>query len=118
MMKGKKRFKKWGCFLKKDKEIQKIENSSIEELDLEKVAYSNLPVRDTGDLINLVNYENEIVDVVPSFIKNIVWNYDYKRQNYYYVDEWGKEYELIKRKIRKYKIYIYENRDLIRVVKE
>lgn len=118
MMKGKKRFKKWGCFLRKDKEIQEIENLSIEELDLEKVAYSNLPVQDTGELINLVNYENEIVDVVPSFIKNIVWNYDYKRQNYYYVDEWGKEYELIKRKIRKYKIYIYENRDLIRVVKE
>lgn len=119
MMKGRKRFKKWGCFLKKAKEIQEIENSSIEELDLEKVSYSDLPVQDTGELINMVDYNNNIVCCVPSYKKTIVWVYDYKRQNYYYMDEWGKEYELIKNlTIKKYKIYVYENKELIRVVKE
>lgn len=117
MMKGRKRFKKWGCFLKKAKEIQEIENSSIEELDLEKVSYSDLPVQDTGELINMVDYNNVVIARQPSFVKTIVWVYDYKRQNYYYVDEWGKEYELIKDlTIKKYKIYVYEDKKLIRTI--
>lgn len=117
MMKGRKRFKKWGCFLKKSKEIQEIENSLIEELDLEKVSYSDLPVQDTGELINMVNYNNDVIARQPSFVKTIVWVYDYKRQNYYYLDEWGKEYKLIKNlTIKKYKIYVYESENLIRTI--
>ena len=117
MMKGRKRFKKWGCFLKKAKEIQEIENSSIEELDLEKVSYSDLPVQDTGELINMVDYNNNIVCCVPSYKKSIVWIYDYKRQNYYYMDEWGKEYQLIKNlTIKKYKIFVYEGEELIQTI--
>jgi len=117
MMKGRKRFKKWGCFLKKAKEIQEIESSLIEELDLEKVAYSDLPVQDTGELINMVDYNNNIICCVPSYKKTIVWVYDYKRQNYYYIDEWGKEYELIKNwSIKKYKIFVFEDEKLIRTI--
>lgn len=117
MMKGRKRFKKWGCFLKKAKEIQEIESALIEELDLEKVSYSDLPVQDTGELINMVNYNNDIVCCVPSYKKTIVWIYDYKRQNYYYVDEWGKEYQLIKGlTIKKYKIFVFEGEKLIRTI--
>jgi hypothetical protein len=117
MMKGRKRFKKWGCFLKKAKEIQEIENSLIEELDLEKVSYSDLPVQDTGELVEMVNTKNDIIAVQPSFVKTIVWIYDYKRQNYYYVDEWGKEYQLIKDlTIKKYKIFVFEGKKLIRTI--
>jgi hypothetical protein len=117
MMKGRKRFKKWGCFLKKAKEIQEIENSLIQELDLEKVAYSDLPVQDTGELVNMVDYNNNIICCVPSYKKTIVWVYDYKRQNYYYIDEWGKEYELIKNwSIKKYKIFVFEGEKLIRTI--
>lgn len=117
MMKGRKRFKKWGCFLRKAKEIQEIETSAIDELDLEKVTYSDLPVQDTGEMIDLVNYNDEVLYTAPSFVKTVIWVYDYKRQNYYYVDEWGKEYELIKNlTIKKYKIYVYEGDKLERTI--
>jgi len=116
-MKGRKRFKKWGCFLKKAKEIQEIENSLIEELDLEKVSYYDLPVKDTGELINMVDYNNVVIACQPSYVKTIVWVYDYKRQNYYYVDEWGKEYQLIKNlTIKKYKIFVYEGEEFIQTI--
>jgi hypothetical protein len=118
IMKGRKRFKKWGCFLKKAKEIQEIESALIDELDLEKVSYSDLPVKDTGEFINMVNYNNDIVCCVPSYKKTIVWIYDYKRQNYYYLDDWGVEYELIKRVIKKYNVYVYEGEKLIKVIKD
>jgi hypothetical protein len=65
----------------------------------------------------MVNYNNDIVCCVPSYKKTIVWIYDYKRQNYYYVDEWGKEYQLIKGlTIKKYKIFVFEGEKLIRTI--
>jgi hypothetical protein len=114
LMKGKKRFKRWGCFLKKEKQIDIIENTEIKNLDLQKVAYNDLPVKDTGELINMENYKGEIVCTIPSYIKQVIWRYDYKRQSYYYTDEWGKEYELIKKIIRKYKINVFEGREKVK----
>lgn len=103
IMKGKRRFKKWGNFYNSSNEFDKIENANIEELDNKKQVYNDLPVKDTGDLVMSVNYRGEIIGECPEFVKNVVWQFDNKRSNYYYVDELNNEYTLTdyKEKINK-----------------
>jgi len=114
LMKGKKRFKKWGCFVNK-KEIDEIEKIDIKKLNLQRVEYNDLPVKDTGELIYMENYKGEFVVGIPEFTRTILWSFDYKRQSYYYTDPWdNKEYELIKRNIKKYIITVYVGREKLK----
>lgn len=112
MMKGRKRFKKWGCFLNSKKEFDEIENKEISELNLNKVVYNDLPVQDIGDMIESKNYRGEKMRNVPEFSKEIVWCYDNKRQNYFYVDGWGDEYCLTDYQKKEIKIMVCKGKEI------
>jgi len=86
LMKGKRRLKTWGVFY--DTKIAKIDKEDIDKLDLQKQPYANLPVKDKGELVEAKNYKGEVIGLIPSFTREVV--YELKKVNelfnYYYLD--------------------------------
>jgi hypothetical protein len=117
MMKGRKRFKKWGCFLNSKKEIDEIENKDISELDLTKVVYDDLPVKDTGELVENFDFRGNPMSMVPEFIKEVLWQYDNKKQNYYYLDDCGIEHCLTDYQKKEIKIMVCKGREVVKYQK-
>jgi len=93
-IKGKRRIMTWGVFYKKA--IKKIEDADINSLDLVKVPYYDLPVKDVGDFVDLHDSSGRFVTKVPEYAKSITWVYDNDTTNYHYLDEWGVRYDLLK----------------------
>ena len=94
MMKGKRRMKTWGSFYNMNKSIADIETKNIQELDLNKVEYNDLPVKDTGEMIESLDFRGKPMEAIPSFVKRVFWEFCYRRMNYFYVDEFRTEYIL------------------------
>lgn len=117
LMKSRKRLKKWGDFVEIKKEVDSVENKEIKELDLNKVVYNDLPVKDTGEMKNTKDWKGNELPPAPDFVKNVIWVFDEKRQDYFYIDEWGKEYNLTGNKKRKIKLMICENRKRVKYIK-
>ena len=115
LLKGRKRFKRWGSFLKKDKEINDIENKEISKLDLQKVSYNDLPIKDTGDMVEQVDYKGNIKTIIPEYKKDVKWIYNHEYQDYIYYDDWGRLYLLTHRKKTRKIIELYEGRVLVEV---
>lgn len=115
MMKGKRRLKMWGDFYNIKKVVDAVENKDISELDLTKVVYNDLPVQDTGDMVESTDWRGRQMAMVPEFVKEVVWSFDDKRQNWYYVDDWGDEHCLVSDYKRKdIKIMICRGREIIK----
>lgn len=118
MLKGKKRLKKWGCFVVKDNEINKIESASISELDNHKQEYIDLPVKDKGDMIKSKSWNGRDMSDVPEFVKDVTYEFDYKRQNYFYVDnDTGIEYALTDYRKRPVRIMVCKGKDIVKYIK-
>jgi hypothetical protein len=117
IMKGKKRLKLWGCFYDRKNGVDKIENSKIEDLDIKKVSYCDLPVKDEGDFVKSYDWKgNELIDC-PSFVKDVVYTWDFKRQNYFYLDEFKNEIKLIPDdNFHLIKIMVCEDKKIIKYV--
>jgi Replication protein len=92
IMKGRRRLKMWDGFHNMRKSVNDIEKKEISELDLTKVVYNDLPVKDTGDIVDTYDWRGKPLPPAPEFVRDVVWNYDYKRHNYYFVDDWGDEH--------------------------
>jgi len=93
-MKGKRRIMMWGAFY--NKAIKNIETADIDSLDLHKQVYYDIPVKDTGEFVDLLDSNNVLVTKVPSFSKNVTWVYNNETTNYHYLDEWGVNHSLLK----------------------
>lgn len=111
MLKGRKRLKKWGAFVNKEKEISQIEKSDIKDLELEKVSYKNLPVKDTGDIVPMKDWRGKVIGKCPEFVKEVIWKYNHDVQNYIYADDWGEIFVLTDYKKRRIKIEVYTDRE-------
>ena len=96
-MRGKRRLITWGKFY--NKKIEKIEDVSIDELDLQKQSYYDLPIKDTGDLQDLVDSSGLVVCQVPEYVKTIEWGYNPKSFNYEYTDDYGNVHSLLRWKV-------------------
>jgi len=118
-MKGKRRLVAWVVFYDKDKEVKRIESASIEDLDLIKQPFSDIPVKDVGEPIPLLTAEGVVVSSVPSFVKCIEWAFNDKTTNYEYVDpDTGKVYELLnwKKQPEPVKLVFYVGKDLFKKI--
>ena len=95
LMKGKRRLKMWGDFYDIENSVIVVEDKEISELDLTKVVYNDLPVQDTGMMVESFDIRGNSMGLISAFVSTIVWIYDYKRHNYFYVDDWEKEHCLV-----------------------
>lgn len=95
-MKARRRVMASGVFF--NKKVESVEVLPIDVLDLSKISYKDLVIKDTGPLVSLENYKGEHVVNVPQFIKTVNWIYRASIVNYVYVDEWGVEHLLLKHK--------------------
>lgn len=93
-MKARRRVMASGVFF--NKKVEVVEVSSIDALDLNKVSYNDLKIRDTGSLVSMKNSKGEHVVFIPAFIKTVTWVFKPELVNYVYCDEWGIEYLLLK----------------------
>jgi hypothetical protein len=92
-LKGKRRLITWGCFY--NKKIEEIQDMSVDSLELTKYIYNDIPVKDTGDLVKLVDRNGDVRTTVSEFVKSIYWVYDYRMCNYYYIDDWANKHWLL-----------------------
>jgi len=90
-MKGKRRLSSWGIFYAIEKEAKKVESSAIEELDLRKEVYYDLPVAQCVSTHYSPGY-------VQAFVGwNVVgWNWDAQRFNWKHRTSKGEEVWLFK----------------------
>jgi hypothetical protein len=115
MMKGRRRLKMWGNFHNIKGSVTAVEDKDISELDLNKVVYNDLPVQDTGEMVESTDWRGRPMAMVPEFVKEVVWSFDDKKQNYYYVDEFGDEHCLVPEyKRRDIKVMICRGRKIIK----
>jgi hypothetical protein len=68
---------------------------SVDSLELNKYIYNDIPVKDTGDLVKLVDRYGDVRTTVSEFVKSIYWVYDYRMCNYYYIDDWANKHWLL-----------------------
>jgi len=114
MMKGKRRLKMWGEFYNIKNRVNDVENKEISELELTKIEYNDLPINDTGNMVEQVDWKGNKIGMVPEFKKYVFWEFDYKRQNYFYVDD-GVEHCLVPDyKKRDIKIMVCRGREIIK----
>jgi hypothetical protein len=92
-LKGKRRLITWGCFYKKN--IDKIEEAEIADLDLEKYIYNDIPITDIGNRVGLVDGKGILQSVTNEFIKTVYWEFDNRMCNYFYLDDWGDKHWLL-----------------------
>jgi hypothetical protein len=92
-LKGKRRLITWGCFYKKN--IEKIEEAAIADLDLEKYIYNDIPITDIGNRVGLVDGKGILQSVTNEFIKTVYWEFDNRMCNYFYLDDWGDKHWLL-----------------------
>jgi len=88
LMKGKRRLKTWGAFY----DVGKIETIDIEELDLKAQVYNDLPLNDTGEMVDMYDYRGKFIKQVPAFKRTLIIEFCQKRLNYFYFK--NKENEL------------------------
>jgi hypothetical protein len=92
-LKGKRRLITWGCFYKKN--IEKIEEAAIADLDLEKYIYNDIPIKDIGNRVGLVDGKGDLQFVTNEFIKTVYWEFDNRMCNYFYLDDDGDKHWLL-----------------------
>jgi hypothetical protein len=92
-LKGKRRLVTWGCFY--NKKIEEIQDISVDSLELTKYIYNDIPVKDTGDFVRLVDKNGNVRKIVSEFVNSIFWIYDYRMCNYYYIDDWADKHWLL-----------------------
>lgn len=113
-MKGTRRMTLWGKFYDVEKKVRAVEDAHIEDLKGTKVVYTDLPVMDRGKEVTpkvsmrkmMVN--GELIDClskpIPEFIREVVWKFDHKRGDWFYVDSFtGIEHALTGRSAYRFK---------------
>ena len=86
-MKRTRRVRMYGIYAGLTEKLKQVEQKNIEELDLERQQYFDIPVKDTGDVVTLKNYRGEIIGNVPEYVRKIEWEWSDEHSTHIWIDK-------------------------------